>query len=54
MTPPRPTGVVFTWENGRIVHREAAGTIAALFLDADASVSGSVSMWQENGPSDDL
>jgi integrase len=34
--------------------REAAGTIAALFVDGEADVSESVSNGHENGPSDDL
>jgi transposase-like protein len=34
--------------------REAAGTIAALFLGEDAVVSGSVSTGDENGQPDDL
>jgi hypothetical protein len=35
--------------------REAAGTVAALFLDdSDAPVSKSVSTRHEDGPSDDL
>jgi hypothetical protein len=35
--------------------REAAGTVAALFLDdSDAPVCRSVSTRQEDGPSDDL
>jgi hypothetical protein len=34
--------------------REAAGTIAALFVDEDPAVSEPVSNGHENGPSEDL